>query len=157
MNTWVRHLPFDERFASYTKRSDHTGCLLWTGWRDKNGYGRVRWSGRRQPAHRAAWIRAHGTIPDGLLVCHRCDVPACVEVSHLFLGTPRENTHDAMRKGRLVVGERSPRARITAADAAAIRRAYMPGLVSRQELASKYGLSRAAIGDIAKRRSWGSV
>ncbi len=51
-------------------------------------------------AHRAAWIRSNGAIPDGLVVCHKCDNGLCVNVDHLFLGTLSENMQDCISKGR---------------------------------------------------------
>jgi hypothetical protein len=55
-------------------------------------------------AHRAAWLLANGPIRDDLKVCHRCDVPACCNPAHLFLGTQADNLNDARAKGRLVDG-----------------------------------------------------
>jgi hypothetical protein len=59
----------------------------------------------RQPvyAHRFAWTLTHGPIPAGQHVLHACDVPACVNPDHLFLGTHKVNMADAARKGRLHV------------------------------------------------------
>lgn len=75
-----------------------TPCVEWSGARDEDGYGRIGHAGTR--AHRQAWIDAHGPIPDGLVVCHRCDNPPCIEVDHLFLGTVAENNRDRALKGR---------------------------------------------------------
>lgn len=70
------------------------GCLIWTGGTDKGGYGKVWHDGRSMRAHRAAWIAAHGDVPDGLLVLHRCDNPPCFLVEHLYLGTAKQNQQD---------------------------------------------------------------
>lgn len=80
-------------------------CLLWTGPRFPGGYGRItrRKDLRRYGtplAHRAAWIDAHGPIPDGLCIAHHCDQPACIRLDHLFTATHAENMRDKVAKGR---------------------------------------------------------
>ena len=88
-----------ERFWKNTERT--SGCWLWMGKRDKAGYGYVRPNYKLTGAHRFSWELTHGPIPSGLFVCHRCDNPPCVNPEHLFTGTARDNTSDAIRKGRL--------------------------------------------------------
>jgi transposase-like protein len=78
-----------------------TPCRVWLGSTASYGYGQVhRKGGGERYVHRRAWVEANGPIPPGLFVCHRCDVPACYEVSHLFLGTNRDNSLDCEVKGR---------------------------------------------------------
>lgn len=80
------------------QRIDRSGeCWIWTGSRTKDGYGRVG----DHYVHRLAYIEAHGEIPDGWVVMHSCDVPACVNPEHLIAGTQRDNIRDAHNKGRL--------------------------------------------------------
>lgn len=77
-----------------------TGCWLWTGRVNKDGYGVTSLKGKHYMAHRLAWQELRGNIPQGLCVCHKCDTAECVNPDHLWLGTLKQNNHDMIRKGR---------------------------------------------------------
>lgn len=83
-----------------------TPCTLWTGLK-RHKYGCFH-APHMVSAHRYAWELAHGPIPDGLCVLHRCDTPACVNPAHLFLGTHADNVADKVAKGRQARGDGSP-------------------------------------------------
>lgn len=78
----------------------NSGCWLWMRSYDEDGYGQVHHNGKRYRTHRLAWELYRGEIPNGLLVLHKCDVTACVNPDHLFLGTVQDNATDRVRKGR---------------------------------------------------------
>lgn len=76
-------------------------CWEWTGYKDKDGYGRLTVNRKDLRAHRVAWELHHGkSIPPGLQLLHKCDNPSCVNPAHLIPGTSIDNVHDSIRKGR---------------------------------------------------------
>lgn len=81
-----------------------TECILWTGSIRKDGYGRRALHRNVMTAHRAAWIEAHGPIPEGLYVRHLCHTRACVRLDHLRLGGATENAQDNRDAGLPVNG-----------------------------------------------------
>lgn len=103
-----------ERLLNKTKLSE-TGCLEWTGYCQKTGYGRIKVSGEALTTHRVSWETYKGKIPMGMHVLHKCDNRKCVNPEHLYLGTQLENNQDTWkRKRRLpMAGENSPRVKLT--------------------------------------------
>lgn len=98
----------DRLWPKVDKSGGAAACWPWTAARDPKGYGTIRSDiGRANKfAHRAAWEVTNGAIPDGLLVCHRCDNPPCCNPAHLFLGTHADNMADCSAKGRTCRGDR---------------------------------------------------
>lgn len=135
-------------------------CWAWTASKTGNGYGGFYMDGKPRRAHRVAFEIAHGPIPDGLLVCHRCDVRTCVRDDHLFLGTNTDNMRDAQAKGRLVInhvrGARHPETPFTESDVRAIRAAAASGR-SLRGLARERCVNRKAIQMMVKRKTWAHV
>jgi hypothetical protein len=89
-----------ERFEEKVCPEPNTGCHLWTAYVDRDGYGKFKLKGEQRSAHRVAYALYNGLIPEGMLVCHTCDVPSCVNPEHLFLGTHADNMKDRDEKGR---------------------------------------------------------
>ena len=92
------------------------GCWRWIRARDTGGYGRIRVGNGYMGAHRFSWEIHRGPIPEGMLVCHKCDVPCCVNPEHLFIGTTFDNSVDKMRKGRYASADNNPGLRDTWAE-----------------------------------------
>src|ERR1700682_5519373 len=89
--------PVMPRLLARSVRNPITGCLEWTGGRaSKMGYGVSEIDGRQQYLHRWSYAHHHRPIPKGMLVCHSCDNPVCWEPSHLFLGSHKQNSADAV-------------------------------------------------------------
>lgn len=77
------------------------GCWIWIGRTSTNGYGRIGIGRNKQyAAHRVSWEHYRGPIPAGMIVCHKCDTPLCINPNHLFIGTHADNARDRDRKGR---------------------------------------------------------
>jgi hypothetical protein len=86
---------------------EETGCVVWSGYRDRDGYGQVRFKGKQCRAHRVAYEQFYGCAPEAKLVCHHCDNPSCLNPEHLFLGSASDNMMDAVIKGRAAQTKKS--------------------------------------------------
>ena len=141
-----QNIPIERRFWSKVNKT--SDCWLWVGAADRQGYGRIKTS-TTVLAHRKSWEIHNGPIPDGLLVCHKCDNPPCVRPDHLFLGTNDDNMADMVQKGR------APRqSRLTDIEVATIRRRYADGERWPRSLAREFGVSRSTIYYIVRRKTW---
>lgn len=90
----VRCASPEESFEARTVPVTETGCLLWTGNTSESGYGRMSVGGSEIRAHRYAWERERGPIPEGLYIDHKCYTRACCNVAHLRLATSVENSRN---------------------------------------------------------------
>lgn len=147
--------PMEERFWAKVEKSD--GCWQWRAAKDACGYGCFGYEGRVLGAHRVSYILAHGIIPDGLHILHSCDNPACVNPSHLRLGTHQENMDDRNSRGRARggrhPGELAPQARLTAEDARTIRDLCAHGFLQK-DCALLWGVRKATVNDLVLRKTW---
>lgn len=141
-------------------------CWEWNASRVEQGYGRFMHNGKTVRAHRLSWIIENGEIPAGMQVCHKCDNPPCVNPNHLFVGTPKDNAQDKVKKGRSSAGaknpmygskrfgEHNPNVKISRAIADQIRTEYSSGLVTQAALATRFGISQVAVSQIILNKRW---
>ena len=165
---YMRGMTPQERFvASYRVDGE---CWIWIRSRTRKGYGNIHRHRHEPPdlfdyargsyAHRFAWRLHHGPIPDGMLVCHRCDTPPCVNPAHLFLGTPHDNTQDMVDKGRArgraFVGEAHGLAKLTEARVRDLRRRAAAG-ERHEDIAREFGVSKSTVTMANIRQTWRHV
>ena len=132
-----------------------TGWVVWLGQVDKDGYGRVVYQRKVVRAHRLSYLLHIGEIPDGLFVLHTCDNPDCINPDHLFLGTPKDNMVDKMRKGRGadLRGEKNSRAKLSTQQVLEIRKDKR----AVGEVAKAYGVSHGLISGIKTKTRWSHI
>jgi hypothetical protein len=147
-----RRNTFDSTLDMKAQCTEADGCWLWPR-RFQTGYGRVSLHGKPRSAHRLAWELTHGPIPEGMHICHRCDVRACCNPDHLFLGTHRENMADMVAKGRSASADRHPHAVLSPEQVAEIRRRAADGERG-ASLAKEFGVGQAAASRLIRGRGW---
>jgi hypothetical protein len=130
------------------------GCWLWTGGTRPNNKGIPyprHWTDdfKSIGAHRFAYKLAHGTIPKGMYVCHKCDTPLCVNPEHLFVGTHHDNMRDMVQKKRSFIGRGENKiglSKLTNQQAQQIRLMQ----ISQSKIAALFGVSQSTIGRIKR-------
>lgn len=157
--------PAIERVLNKVVRIPFSGCWIFTGASNEFGYGIVGTGGRgasNDRAHRITYKHFHGEIPNGLFVCHECDVPSCCNPDHLFLGTNQDNVNDMMKKGRNskpprnphVAGSKHPLSKLTDQQVKLIRKTYHELGCSQEELAKCYGVVRQTISKVVNNKRY---
>lgn len=150
-----------DRFWSKVLKTDQ--CWIWVGARMKMKYGRDHYGifcrdgnpRNKVLAHRISWELHHGTIPKGMLVCHKCDNPPCVRPDHLFIGTVGDNTHDSINKGRWACGENAGKVKLTELQVLEI--IALPLSITTTEIARRYGIGHSQAQRIRAGTTWRHV
>jgi hypothetical protein len=114
-------------------------CIEFRGFLDNDGYGMLYFQKKTWRAHRLSWTIVHGEIPKGMFICHTCDNPSCININHLFLGTPNDNVQDMISKGRKVVNSSTSHynCKLTDNQVREIRERYSKGGCTQKKLWAK--------------------
>jgi hypothetical protein len=159
----------EKRFWKYVPDRPDSGCWHWQG-QALPAYGRMFGGGgvnkKHLLAHRVSWVIHHGDIPRGSFVCHHCDNKSCVRPDHLHLCSAKENSREAVDRGRFdnylrnrakdgYRGERNAMARLTREDVRRIRYMYRAGGTRQRDLAEEFGVTRPHISGILSGKFWG--
>lgn len=155
----IRRVPPEERFWKHVDLSSE--CWIWTGGKTGTGYGHM-WivtDNNHILAHRMSYQMHHGPIPDGLQVCHKCDNPPCVNPSHLFLGTAKDNALDKIAKGRgrAPYGEKHWRSKLTEQQVVEIRQIHATEGLSFNAIGRRFAVKGQAVKKIVHRQLWKHV
>jgi len=149
-------IPMAERFARLCIPEPNSGCWLWEGSVNGQGYGLI-WTnekgGRADRAHRVSVRLSGRVVNDGQVVRHRCDNPFCVNPEHLTVGTTEENVRDRVSRSRGATGVRHPRAKLTEQDIHLIRR----GQINTRDAVQQFGVCRDTINSIKANKTWRSI
>jgi hypothetical protein len=132
------------------------GCWVWTGDSVLQNYGVIYYQKKSWRTSRLIWTMMHGSIPDGLFVCHKCDNPRCVNPAHLFLGTHDDNVADKVAKSRQARGEGFGRSKLTDDAVREIRSLYASG-VNSVEIGKRFGIDKSTAWAVIKRVTWKHV
>lgn len=142
-----------KRFEQKHVPEPNSGCWLWDAATNRNGYGVIQRGARgdgTELAHRVSYELHVGPIPDGLHVLHRCDVPACVNPDHLFVGDQVANMGDAANKGRCFKHDRR---RLTSGQVRLVRRSKIP----RATMARNLGVSQGVVQNVRNGNTYRDV
>lgn len=129
-----------------------TPCILHKGYLNHNGYGQQWFEGKDHRAHRLAYEREYGHIPQGKIVRHKCDVRSCINPEHLELGTHADNTKDMMKRGRIKRGEQLPQSKLKEPDIHFIR--MMKSIFTQNRLGEIFNVRRETISEIHRGLRW---
>jgi hypothetical protein len=131
-------------------------CWEWQAYIDARGYGRFKFEGKDDRAHRVSWVLERGQIPDGLCILHKCDNPKCVNPDHLYIGTHQDNMRDRTDRNRSahnrIFGERHGHSKATAEQVLEIRK--IGHSKSLKEMSALFGLSVSHISRLRSRKLW---
>jgi hypothetical protein len=138
------------RFMGKIQVNNDTGCWEWQATkRNAFGYGVFSFKGKKIDAHRFSYSYYKSEIPNGFFVCHKCDNPKCCNPDHLFLGTPKDNVHDAMAKGRMPVLYHKMNRKLSNDDVKTIKKLGAAG-VKTSILSKRYNVCRCTINRIKR-------
>jgi predicted XRE-type DNA-binding protein len=147
---------FEVRFWNKVRKATNDECWEWQSTCDRDGYGTFGATpGETRKAHRIAYMLTFGIkLTAEQLICHRCDNPRCVNPSHLFVGTPKDNMRDKANKGRCnQQRERNNAAKLTPEIVAEMRVMKAAGVQQRQ-IARRFGVSEALVSNVVRGLWW---
>ena len=153
-----RSAPFEERLVSQISfPKDEKECALWTGNKDKAGYGKITKKVNGEyvhlRTHRAVYELYFGSLEPMVNVLHSCDMPSCCNILHLFVGSHADNVRDKVSKDRQARGEKVNHAKLTEREVMKIKRLIKEG-IRITDIASRFDVGITTISEIKAGRTW---
>lgn len=150
---WKATDTIEQRFFKFVEKTDT--CWLWRGTIANTGYGFLIFRGKRLQTHRASYEMRNGPIASRKqFVCHTCDVRACVNPDHLFLGSIQDNRADCVQKRRHGHGESHGNSKLTSEAVLKMRQLFDSGTLTKAEIARMFGVSAATAGKAIRKQLW---
>jgi len=140
------HEPVEQKFWHYVKTGAEKECWEWLGYKDKDGYGKMRTGNTNQAAHRISWQIHNGEIPTGQMVLHKCNNPSCINPSHLYLGDHLQNMQDRLNSGHYPKNEDHPNVKFPDDIVEQIRKSNK----TYKELSQQFNISASQISNIKR-------
>lgn len=132
---------------------DDEGCWIWQGYKDRDGYGRMRLEGKERFTHRISYEAWVAPLEKDKVIMHLCDKPACCNPEHLKQGTQAENNRDCADKGRKPKGSANGNAKLTEDQVIWMRHLFTRG-ISGEQLSKIFNVSRVQVRKILTFENW---
>jgi hypothetical protein len=162
MKAWeYRTVSIEERFDKNRQVDLITGCHNFLGFKDRNGYGRIKYNNKGYAVHRLFWVLKNGELPSNIHVLHKCDNPSCFNLDHLFIGSHLDNVADKVAKNRQYhppkgrLHHRSM-AKLTEEQVKEIKVLLKRGY-SHRDIAKDFKVHFGTISDISNNKTWAWV
>jgi len=152
---WICNQPTEDLILDNCIPVTESGCWLWTRPLLKSGYGQIRLNYKMYKSHRLSFeIFNKCSVLRPYFICHKCDIKACVNPDHLYIGTIYDNARDACLRGQQIKGEQVNNAVLTEGQVLKIRALFSTGKYSKAKLARLYKVSDDCIFGLITRRTW---
>jgi hypothetical protein len=140
-----------DRILKHSEPITEVGCWIWMGAVSNAGYGLCNSEKvKTASAHRVAYEAFIGKIPEGMVVAHACDNRLCVNPSHLWLATHKQNSQDMVKKSRSAKGEKCGKSKLNNEQVEFIRQSNL----SHRKLGEMFNVSHVNIGYVKRGATW---
>lgn len=141
-------------------KAEKNGCIIWTGARNKAGYGHMKLGNDYMDTHKLSYILNNNvefSDLEGLVVMHSCDNPSCINPAHLSAKTQKDNLADSKSKDRFQLGEKHYNSKLTEVDVIKIKNFLKEDKLTCRQIGRIFRVHRITIYNIKTNRTWAHV